>query len=107
MGEFFYNLRVEISSNYNLEVIKYSKKYSLGLFISCGQYSVKQSLFFWLCEVFEAAGFSVVLTVGGYSFVVVYRPLPVGASPVAEHRLEGKLTSVGAARGLSSCGAWT
>ena len=46
MGEFFYNLRVEISSNYNLEVIKYSKKYSLGLFISCGQYSVKQSLFF-------------------------------------------------------------
>lgn len=45
MGKFFYNLRVEISSNYNLEVTKSFKKYSLGLFISCRQYSVKQFLF--------------------------------------------------------------
>lgn len=47
MGKFFYNLGVEISSNDNLEVTKSFEKYSLGLFISCGQYSVKQCLFIY------------------------------------------------------------
>ena len=68
MGKFFYNLRVEISSNYNLEVTKSFKKYSLGLFISCRQYSVKQFLFIYFgCAKSSllCADFSVVLTRGG------------------------------------------
>ena len=90
MGEFFYNLRVERSSNYNLEVIKSSRKHSLGLFISVDS-TVVNSLYLFIFGCARSswlrAGFSVVPTVGGYSSVVLCRPLTVGASPVAEHRL--------------------
>ena len=41
----------------------------------------------------------------GFSLVVASRPLDVAASPVAEHRLLARWTSVVAARGLGSCGS--
>ena len=63
-------------------------------------------------------GFSLVEASGGYSLIVMSRPLTVVASLVAEHRLWSVWASVAIAHGLShcasqapshrlnSCGAW-
>ena len=53
----------------------------------------------------RGTGFSLAVAGGGYSLVAVHVCFIVASSLVAEHRLQGVLASVVAARGLSSYGS--
>ena len=78
------------------------------LYIISGEMSIQvlsQFLFyFWLCWFCFCKGFSLVSVSGGYSLVVVQRPLLSVDFLAADHRLWGTWVSVTASPGLYSAG---
>ena len=60
-------------------------------------------IYFWLCWVFVASFFSLLVESRGYCLVAVHRLLIAVTSVVVEHRLEGVQASAAAAHELSSC----
>ena len=63
-------------------------------------------IYFWLCWVFVASFFSLLVQSRGYCLVAVHRLLIAVTSVVVEHRLEGVQASAVAAHELRSWSSW-
>ena len=62
-------------------------------------------IYLWLCWVFIAVGFSLVVASGGYSLAVVCKLLMVVVSLTADHGLQDTQASIAAMPELNYCGS--